>query len=252
MTRDELEAIVLERLDPALRDRSGAVMLSGPATLASGRFYVMGLNPGGNPAKLPATIRENFASPDGASCYTDECWNKRCDDNANCEHLDNGLLRPEARVRHQRNMIAMAEMLGHATPATLPSANAIFGRSESLAMLKKQSGTDAGTWWRGCWPVHQALLDVVRPAAIITLGYGMNTSAFGYLHQLAEAATIEKIGVSRRDGKTFTCRLDLGASKLETRIIGVPHPSYFAPGNLLADKLRALAAAASAAADVHT
>jgi hypothetical protein len=140
-------------------------------------------------------------------------------------------------------MIKLAEMLGHATPATLPSANAIFGRSESLATLKRQSGFDAGTWWRACWPVHQALLNVVRPAAIITLGYGLNTSAFGFLHQLASPAEIEKAGVSRRDGKTFTCRLDLQTSTLETRIIGVPHPSYYAPGQVLEDRLRTLTAA---------
>ena len=243
MTRDELAAIVSERLNPALRDKSGGVMLSGPTTIAPGRFYVMGLNPGGNPATLTATIGQNLAPPDGASCYTDECWNKQCGDDPACEHLQDGRVRPEAYVRHQRNMISLAKMLGHATPASLPSANAIFGRSTSLATLMHQSGIDAGTWWRGCWPVHQALLEVVRPAAIITLGYGMNTSAFGFLARIAGSVAIEKIGVSRRDGKAFTCNLDLGESRLKTCVIGVPHPSYHASGDLLADELRAQAAA---------
>ncbi len=227
-----------------MRDKSGAVMLSGPATIAPGRFYIMGLNPGGDPEELPASIDENLAPPDGGSSYTDECWHKPCKDKRDCEHLKNGRLQPDSRVRHQLNMIRLAAILGHATPATLPSANAIFGRSESLAMLKKQSEFDGGTWWRACWPVHQALLNVVRPTAIITLGYGMNTSAFGFLHQLASGAEIEKVGVSRRDGKTFSCRLDLCASTLETRVIGVPHPSYHALGNVLEDTLRALSATA--------
>ena len=241
MTRDELAAIVDAKLDPAIRAKPGAVLLSGPATIAPGTFYIMGINPGGDPTKLTASIEQNLAPADGASAYTDECWNKQCGDDPACEHMANGVVRPDAWVRHQRNMIALAEMLGHETPATLPSANAIFGRSTRLATLKEQTGINAWTWWQGCWPVHQALLEIVRPAAIITLGYGMNTSAFGFLAALAKPAAIKRMGdQNRRGGKTFTCGLDLGSSILETRVIGVPHPSYYAPGHLLADKLREL------------
>jgi hypothetical protein len=73
----------------------------------------------------------------------------------------------------------------------------------------------------------------------------MKTSAFGFLRQLVQPTTVERIGDdNRRGGWTFNCRLDLPASTLVTRVIGVPHPSYFAPGNLLAEELRALARAA--------
>lgn len=241
MTCDELAALVHNRLDPAFRAKPGVVLLSGPGTIAPGRFYVMGLNPGGDPKVITASIGEALAPADGASCYTDECWNKQCGNEA-CDHVVDGRVRPEARVRHQRNMIALAEVLGHATPATLPSANAIFGRSTRVATLNDQTGSDAWTWWQRCWPVHQALLAVVRPAAIITLGYGMNTSVFGFLWRLAGQPTIERVGEeNRRGGKAFTCSLDLGVSTLETRVIGVPHPSYYAPGDRLAGYLRALA-----------
>lgn len=239
MTRDELAEIINTKLDPEFRAKSGAVLACGPATIAPGKIYVMGINPGGDPKVITASISENFVPADGASAYTDECWNKQCGDDPACEHMANGLVRPDALVRHQRNMIALAQMLGHETPATLPSANAIFGRSTRLATLEEQTGVDAWRWWQGCWPVHQALLKIVRPAAIITLGYGMNTSAFGFLAALAKPAAIERLGdQNRRGGKTFNCRLDLGGSTLETCVIGVPHPSYYAPGPLLADKLR--------------
>lgn len=242
MTRDELAAIVEARLNPELCAKPGAALLSGAATIVAGKFYVMGINPGGDPKVITASIGENFAPADGASAYTDECWNKQCGDDPECEHMENGRVRPEAWVRHQRNMIALAKMLGHETPATLPSVNAIFGRSTRLATLKEQTGIDAWTWWQGCWPVHQELLEIVRPAAIITLGYGMNTSAFGFLAALAKPETIKRVGDdNRRGGKTFTCRLDLNDSTLEMHVIGVPHPSYYAPGPLLANKLRILA-----------
>lgn len=245
MTREELASLVEMKLDPALQAKPGAVLLSGPATIAPGKFDIMGLNPGGSPADIPLSIAQNLAPADGGCAYMDECWNKQCKNTAVCEHLENGRVRPEDQVWHQRNMIALAKMLGHDTPGSLLSANAIFGRSTSLALLEKQTGFNAGRWWQGCWPVHQALIEIVRPAVIITLGYGMTTSAFGFLRRMTNPAKVERIGDDdRRGGWAFGCALQLSKSTLETRVIGVPHPSYYAPGDLLAGELRALAGAA--------
>ena len=242
MTREELATLVQHRLDPALAAKPGAVLLSGPATIAPGTFYVMGLNPGGDPQTITASIIDTLAPADGGSCYTDECWNKHCNHEV-CEHVVNGRVRPEARVRHQQNMIALAETLGYPTPATLPSANAIFGRSTRLTTLKQQTGVDAWTWWSECWRVHQALLGIVQPAAIITLGYGLNSSAFGFLWHLAGQPTVDRVGDdNRRGGRSFACSLGLGTATLQTQVIGMPHPSYLSPGDRLARHLRALAA----------
>jgi hypothetical protein len=231
-------------LGSELSRRSGGVMLSGVDTLRPGSAYIMGLNPGGNPA-APGYERSIFDSIHDRrdfSCYTDECWQSKCAGPAGqCEHLNGRKVKAEFLVKHQRNAIAIATALG-LDITDIFSANAIFARSTRLATLKEQTGHDLEEWWAACWKVHQQFLAIVRPKVIISLGYGTNSSAFGLLWREAKQPEYRRIGEhSRRGGWTFDAEFPLpNGSKLSTAIIGVPHPSYMMVGPELAAELSRL------------
>lgn len=239
MTRGELIDSVKTLMPPHLYQKAGAILITGIDTLKPANAYVMGLNPGGHPKKLHKTIIDTIAPPDGTSCYTHECWQPACTEVQPCRHLDkNGTTRPEFLVRHQRNMISLASALD-ATPATLFSANAVFGRSTKRATLREQTSLGLAEWWEACWPVHQRFLAIVRPRILVTLGYGETSSAFGLLRDKAGSPRIAQLSdEGRRSGWMFETTLELARKEyLETVVVGVPHPSYFAVGPQLASAL---------------
>jgi len=241
-----VRTIVQRSMQPKLYNQSGGLMLSGIDALKPGFAYIMGLNPGGDP-EAPGherSILESVHEHRNFSCYADECWQRRCTGPAGaCEHVSDGRVLPQFLVKHQRNMIALAAALG-AAPQEIFSANAIFGRSTSRATLEEQTGFSMAEWWDACWPVHQEFLSIVRPRVIISLGYGMNSSAFGLLWPKAGSPPYQRVGdESRRGGWSFPAHCQLADGEFETMVIGVPHPSYMEIGPQLAQSLASLAAA---------
>lgn len=232
----DIRDVIRSRMPVSLYTKPGAVLLSGAVTLKPSPVYVMGLNPGGDPDQITRSIIDSITPPDGTSAYTHECWQPRCMEPQPCRHMmADGRTRPDALVRHQRNMIALAAAL-QSEPARLFSANAIFARSSRRSTLRQQTGLDLAEWWQACWPVHQAFLSIVRPRMIVTLGYGERSSAFGLLRAKAGSPAPSKvIQENQRGGWLFSgqYRLD-GGESLPVSVIGVPHPSYFAPGEALA------------------
>lgn len=239
MVRDEIEAIVREKMSPEFYLKPGAVLYGPASTLVPGSAYIMGLNPGGDPERISSPIIDCISTPDGTSGYTHECWHSGCSEH--CSHIGpDGRTIEAALVRHQRNVIALMSALG-GSPTTIFSANAIFGRSTSLRMLKKETGHASNEWWDACWPVHERFLNIIRPKVIITLGYGENSSAFGLLRRTADFPSYRRFSdEGRRGGWAFEARFKLTGNTLEATVVGVPHPSYFAPGLLLSERLREL------------
>lgn len=141
-------------------------------------------------------------------------------------------------MKHQRHMHQIADTLE--TPLIeLVSCNAIFAKSESLADLKTRTDLSAKEWWASCWPVHQYLLSKIKPRAIITLGYGERTSAFGLLRREAGYRPVRKFGDDGAGGgRTFDAELPLGGGdSITVSVVGVPHPSWHAPGPILKHQL---------------
>lgn len=243
MTRDELADIVRQSMEATKFCKPGSVLFSGTATIKPCPFYIMGLNPGGDPKVLTGSIIEKLAPPDGTSPYTHECWNKACG-NDDCVHIRRaqsacGRLADEDLVKHQKNVIRLSHLLGYDAPGEIPSANAIFARSRSLDTLTMESGFSTWDWWKACWPIHQQLLNVVRPKVIIAFGYGKRTSAFGFLAREVGVNAPSPIDETNpREGRTICARIPLRNSSLSVRVIGVPHPSWFAPGPKLSGLLQ--------------
>jgi hypothetical protein len=250
MTAVELDAIVRSCMPAEFYMRPGTVLYSSLSSVRPFHAYVMGLNPGGDPAVETKPLVETLAAPNGQSFYTHDCWQKYCPGGGSCAHLDeSGAVLPDALRSHQQVVVDLADVLG-TTPAMLPSANAIFGRSREIAKLKEESGHSLAEWWAACWPVHQRLLAIVRPRVIVTLGKGNRNSAFALLNAncgYPPWRTFSDEGV--HGGKAFeACGLDLGeGERLDATVIGIPHPSWYAPGPLLREMIRECAAGLLAA-----
>jgi hypothetical protein len=220
---------------------SGSVIGVSASAIRPGRFYIMGLNPGGDPSAISNRIGDPIADrPPGWSAFTHDCWNDRC---TGCEGHAGGLVPESHLVHHQKRVIELHRSLGQPT-GTILATNAIFARSQDEVRLLGQTSRGAWDWWRDCWPVHQRLLTVVRPQFIVTLGKALDTSAYGFLRE--EAWSFEK-AMAKRDarkparaldvplpdnrstsGRMFRGKLPLrpdGGDVLDLTVVGVPHPS---------------------------
>ena len=225
-------------LSETMQQTPGSVLYTPLSNVKAASVYIMGLNPGGHPADRPTPIIDSLAPAEGESFYTHECWQKHCAEPQPCSHLVGGKLRADAQVPHQSRMHEIAKTFDMAL-INVVCCNAIFGKSEGLGTLKAQTGFSAREWWSACWPVHQYLLKQVRPGVIITLGYGEHSSAFGLLRREAGHVPHRPIGeVGVGGGRTFDAKLPLGGGDvLEVAIVGVPHPSWHGPGQILKDQL---------------
>lgn len=214
--------------------KSGGVMLSGTDTLRPGLAYIMGLNPGGDPAAEghKRSIIDSVHDRQRFSSYRNECWQPLCKAPAGlCEHLLDGEVKPEFLVKHQRNAKVIADAL-RLDITDIFSANAIFARSTSRATIHEQTDYTMEAWWQACWPVHRHFLAEVRPRVIISLGYGTTSSAFGLLWLEAGKPPWRRMGdESRRGGWAFDAAFELSdGDSIQPVVVGVPHPSYMAIG----------------------
>lgn len=232
-----------------LGEKSGSVLYSGIDTLRPGPFYLMGLNPGGAPTDDTSRIASSIHDRVAWSAYTGDCWVPGCRGAAPCCHLDqDGRVRSEYLARHQRHVGKLISALGP-EPEEIFATNAIFARSKDEATLKAQADEmRTWDWWRACWPIHQQFLREVRPRWIITLGKGYGTSAFAFLMDEAKVKRSQVRSFdddSETDGRWFVADLPLDdhGTTLKVRVLGMPHPSYYAISSELADALRVQAAA---------
>ncbi len=242
ITRDQLSNLVVDELGP-LADVSGSVLGVTVSTIRPGRFYLMGLNPGGDPQKHGESILESLQAVEhepGWCSHTHDCW--KCDERPVCQHLASDRRVLAAHLKpHQQRVQQIYGALG-VSPGEVVATNAVFARSSGEDTLHGVGNLGAWGWWERCWPVHQRMLEEVRPEWIVTLGKGFGTSAFGFL--------MHKAGVGRRDvqplgndgyddGRMFVGRLALKGRTLSVRVLGLPHPSYYGINDTLRTAIRA-------------
>lgn len=220
MDRGEFYSLVtnqLDRGDDRCSTESGAVLYSDLASVRPGRFYLLGINPGGEDGPRMPKICEALCAPDGTNSYADQCW--ACT-SAPCAHIDSatGRLRPEARSKMQKRVCDLIDALG-VPPRDVFSTNLAFARSPELSQLRA-----ANEWFRRCWPVHQALMRVVRPAWIVMLGYG---DAYEFIRRSgSKIGEQEPIQPGSRAAWHQRLALDIGeCAAYEVRVLAVAHPS---------------------------
>jgi len=190
-----------------LADRPGRLLYSGLGTLCPGRLYMLGDNPGGDPdaeSDSPRTHLEALVrrSPD---------WN---------EYIS-GVWKPRGRVcaageaGMQRRVRDLLTNLGLPTQ-TVCASNLIFVRSQVSDGLGNR--LERAHLARQCWPVHQFILDKVRPTAILSIG----KSAFEFISkQGILLSQPESVPAGKGNLMCRAARVRLGTSNIT--MISVPH-----------------------------
>jgi hypothetical protein len=148
---------IAARIHPSLRYKSGKVFYSGRAAFsaAPASVYLLGYNPGGHPVKQAAeTVGSHTEfvlsrAPSEWSAYRDELWR---------------LGRQPGRGPLQRRVQHLLTGLG-LDPRRVPSSNLIFEGSPRQADL-----AEADHLANVCWPVHEAVLAMLRPKALVCRG----------------------------------------------------------------------------------
>lgn len=197
-------ALVVKKAEETLGkilDESGTLFYSSCATLVPGRYYFLGLNPGGADIKTK-TIGQSLRdlSHLTANAYLDENWGSDS--------------RAFGVGRHplQKNFKALFDALGE-DPRAVCASNLIFSRSIG------EKGSGGRERAELCWPVHQAVLAIVQPLAIITFG----RQPFNFiLEKLSGTAPQD----SRAGHGNWTWRCS--SLKAGQKLIGLPHLSRYA------------------------
>jgi hypothetical protein len=147
---------IAARINPELWRKSGKVFYSGRTAFsaAPASVYVLGDNPGGHPVALADETVEchtDFVLSDAPaewSAYCDECWRGR----------PRGTRPLQRRVQHLLSRLDL-------DPRRVPASNLIFVRSRRRANLEAVDALAAK-----CWRVHEAVLGMLRPQAVICFG----------------------------------------------------------------------------------
>jgi hypothetical protein len=182
-------------------DESGTILYSSCATLKPGKYYFLGLNPGGTDANTK-TIRESLGNLGARTdcAYLDEDWGS-----------DSRSYGPQCHPL-QKNFKGLFEALGE-DPRAVCASNLIFSRSIG------EKGAGGIERAKLCWPVHETILEIVHPAAIITFG----RQPFNFI--------IDKLsGTAPNDFRAGHGKWTWRYSTLKTgeKLIGFPHLSRYA------------------------
>ncbi len=231
MTKEELGILVRDGLDRADEPKpwsveSGAVLFSDISTIKPGRFYLMGMNPGGDGDHIleGENIINNLCAPDGTNAYADQCWEcgaTPLQGEGRLACRGSGL--PKCALSRgltpvQQRVCDLISSLGVAAEDLL-STNLVFRRSSDYGSLPKRA-----EWTRRCWDVHKAILKIVRPEWIIMLGFGQ---AYGDLlgQSLYEASPNRRIWDENSQYGYFNrVPFDIDGDEIEIGILAVIHP----------------------------
>jgi hypothetical protein len=182
-------------------NESGTILYSSCATLRPGKYYFLGLNPGEADADSD-TIGKSLGKlcTRTVNAYLDEDWSGARKYGIGGHRL-------------QKNFKCLFEALGE-DPRAVCGTNLIFKGSADAR------GAEYPEMAKLCWPVHEAILRVVQPRAIITFGV---TDTFQFVAEQLGGGPIQyfKSGHGDWAWRSLTKK---GAPSL----IGLPHLSKYA------------------------
>lgn len=188
----------------SIASHSGRVLYSAASTLKPSAIYLLGLNPGGNPATHHDTVGESLSklSERRVNAYLDESWAGQ----------------PAGHSRLQRRVRWLVEHLGFKVREVCAS-NLIFVRSSD------STGSGYPQTAELCWPVHERILHIVQPKAIIAFG-NSGASPFRFLQAHYGATTLASFPSGHGNWQCLGFCMPSGI-----RVIGLPHLSRYAVSN---------------------
>jgi hypothetical protein len=180
--------------------RSGEVLYSAAATLRPGSVYLLGLNPGGSPEDprlRELTIAKSLADlpTKTTNSYLDTTW------------VGRGLL--------QSRVIGLLKALD-LDVKDVAASNLSFVRSKEAKTGQIRFFADV------CWPVHEKILEIVKPRLV--LAYGDET--YWYLAKQLGGRNHAKY---RCGHGSWSCRNFAVGGRFQ--VASVPHLSWYAISN---------------------
>lgn len=191
---------------PGYIEKSGSILYSAVSTLCKGNYYLLGYNPGGDPAAIQTSIQHaiNELPLQTVNAYLDEDWSG---------HRAYPVGKAPFQLRVQYLLKALGER-----PEIVCASNLIFARSHDANGTVYPAEADL------CWPVHELILNIVQPRAILSIG-SSEKSAFAFIRNRmgnpAETAILAEHG-------NWSVRATRGAiGSQEITLIGLPHLSRY-------------------------
>jgi hypothetical protein len=197
-------------LVPILND-NGGILYSAFSTLTQGAFYILGLNPGGALGSGDTLAQCLDSLPQYKdNAYLDEDWS------SDTRHY--------CRGGHplQRHLFLLMKELGEDLRRVC-AANLIFSRSPD------QYGADYPKRGHICWPVHQMILNIVKPEVIIAFGNG-GISPYAFLaHKHQETlGTWPEESTQPAQYRTWQCKaFQTKIDDKDILVLGLPHLSRY-------------------------
>ncbi|CAG0943276.1 hypothetical protein BROC_02217 [Candidatus Brocadiaceae bacterium] len=210
MTKEKIQNIAKSELSQFL-SKPGRILYSSYETLKPGSVYLLGLNPGGIAGNPIKTSIDSFLSNKN-NAYLDECWEN-----------GNGFWK-EGEAPLQKRVRWLLEQLD-LNPREVCASNLIFFQSREAKDID-YSLADI------CWPVHQAIIEIVKPNVIIAFG-NSGFSPYGYLHsKLGGDQEFQSAGHGDWNKSVI--------NKNDVFVAGLPHLSRYSPigKNNVSDWLR--------------
>jgi hypothetical protein len=203
MNKEEIPKIAKDALSEVL-SKSGSNLYSSHETLKSGDVYLLGFNPGGaggNPVEQ--SINSMLTNTDNS--YLDESWENR-----------NGVW-ANGEAPLQKRIQWVLENIGLNTRDVCAS---------NLISLKSRGASDISfSLAKKCWPVHEAILNIIKPKLIIAFG-NSEVSPYGFLHTiLGGDEEYFPSGHGNWSLKGFSCEIN-GRT---VYVAGLPHLSRYSP-----------------------
>ncbi|MEO5812842.1 MAG: hypothetical protein ABIQ63_12100 [Rhodanobacter sp.] len=188
-------------------DMPGEILYSSHKTLQPGDVYLIGFNPGGREGTcLGESIYSTLGRTNNAYC--DEAWER------DGKTLGKGTAPLQQRVRW------LLTQLGK-VPTAVCASNLIFMQSRKADEVRYPYLADR------CWPIHKAILGIVKPKVIVAFG-NSKRSAFEYLHhRLGKGKKIDKRASGHGQWKLKSFSTQLNGKDI--RILGIPHLSRYSP-----------------------
>lgn len=184
--------------NPHLAKMSGGILYSSVEALKEGKFYFLGVNPGGTGGALI-----DFDTESTLNDYIDAAWQK----NKNAFY-DEGKAPLQMRVQN------LFKALG-VDIRTVCASNLIFQQTQNIRQL-----SDIYSLADQCFPIHQCIIDeIVKPKYILSMG----KTVYDYF---VDKQGYEPTQAFLAGHGSWTIRI---AKKDQRILINLPHLSYYDP-----------------------
>lgn len=204
---ETLATFALNELPEHVLSRSGAVLYSGASTLKKGDVYILGVNPGGDPARTTGTVSQSLVAlpTNKTNAYFATDWGQG-----------------GSQAPLQRRLHLLSATIGQDLESICAS-NAVFMRSRAVTGINFWA--DAET----CWPVQQMILDIVQPRLIIAFG-NSRRSPYAFLrNKLAPDCVQEPVDAEHGNWKCWGFEARVGGRNVY--VAGFPHLSRYSPAS---------------------